>query len=207
MKKERKQDLRVIKTKTAIKNAFLELIELNGYAKVNVTDIVEKAMINRNTFYLHYLDKEDLINDIISENYKKTEPLIKKILFKHVKENLNNPILMQELIFKDILEHLLEEVELYRIFIMDPGLSGYLNKLKATIKSKMQNEFIKNDKQKIAFEFTFEGTYGSIMEWIKNDYTNKETLSLELAQLYNKIWSYVYDNESFINVLKSFKNK
>ena len=24
---------------------------------------------------------EDLINDIISENYKKTEPLIKKILF------------------------------------------------------------------------------------------------------------------------------
>lgn len=207
MKKERKQDLRVIKTKTLIKNAFLELIELNGYSKVSVTDIVEKAMINRNTFYLHYYDKEDLINEMISENYKKTEPLIKRILIKRVKENLDNPIKMQELIFKDILEHLLQEIELYRIFIMDPGLSGYLNKLKATIKSKMQNDFIKNDRQKIAFEFCFEGTYGTIIEWIKNDYTNKETLALELSHLYNNIWTYVYDDLTLFTVLKNYKNK
>ena len=74
MRKERKQDLRVIKTKMAIRHAFLELIEVNGYSKVNVTDIVEKAMINRNTFYLHYLDKEDLIDRfneaITKENYE-----------------------------------------------------------------------------------------------------------------------------------------
>lgn len=207
MKKERKQDLRVVKTKNLIKSAFLELIETNGYSKVTVTDIVDKAMINRNTFYLHYYDKEDLINEMISENYKKTEPLIRKILFKRVKEYLNDPIKMQEQIFKDILEHLLEEVELYRIFIMDPGLSGYLNKLKATIKSKMQSDLIKNDKQKIAFEFAFEGTYGCIIEWIKNDYAQKEIFASELSHLYNQIWSYVYNNESLYTILKSAKNK
>ena len=172
MKKQRKQDLRVVKTKTLIKNAFLELIELNGYSKVTVTDIVEKAMINRNTFYLHYYDKEALIDEMISEHYKITEPLIRKILYNNVKKYLKDPIKMQEEIFKDIFEILLEEIELYRIFIMDPGLSGYLNKLKTTIKSKMQSEYIKTDKHKIAFEFTFEGTYGTIIEWIKNDYTN-----------------------------------
>lgn len=207
MKKERKQDLRVVKTKTLIKNAFLELIELNGYSKVTVTDIVEKAMINRNTFYLHYYDKEALIDEMITEHYKITEPQIGKILFTNVKKYLNNPIKMQEHIFKDIIELLLEEIELYRIFIMDPGLSGYLNKLKTTIKSKMQNEFIKTDKQKIAFEFTFEGTYGSIIEWIKNDYTNKETLALELAHIYNRIWLYVYNDEDLITVIKSYRNK
>lgn len=207
MKKQRKQDLRVVKTKTLIKNAFLELIELNGYSKVTVTDIVEKAMINRNTFYLHYYDKEALIDEMISEHYKITEPLIRKILYNNVKKYLKDPIKMQEEIFKDIFEILLEEIELYRIFIMDPGLSGYLNKLKTTIKSKMQNEYIKTDKHKIAFEFTFEGTYGTIIEWIKNDYTNKETLALELSHIYNNIWLYVYNNEDLITVMKSFKEK
>ena len=207
MKKQRKQDLRVVKTKTLIKNAFLELIELNGYSKVTVTDIVEKAMINRNTFYLHYYDKEALIDEMISEHYKITEPLIRKILYNNVKKYLKDPIKMQEEIFKDIFEILLEEIELYRIFIMDPGLSGYLNKLKTTIKSKMQSEYIKTDKHKIAFEFTFEGTYGTIIEWIKNDYTNKETLALELSHIYNNIWLYVYNNEDLISVMKSFKEK
>ena len=207
MKKQRKQDLRVVKTKTLIKNAFLELIELNGYSKVTVTDIVEKAMINRNTFYLHYYDKEALIDEMISEHYKITEPLIRKILYNNVKKYLKDPIKMQEEIFKDIFEILLEEIELYRIFIMDPGLSGYLNKLKTTIKSKMQSEYIKTDKHKIAFEFTFEGTYGTIIEWIKNDYTNKETLALELSHIYNNIWLYVYNNEDLITVMKSFKGK
>jgi AcrR family transcriptional regulator len=207
MKKQRKQDLRVVKTKTLIKNAFLELIELNGYSKVTVTDIVEKAMINRNTFYLHYYDKEALIDEMISEHYKITEPLIRKILYNNVKKYLKDPIKMQEEIFKDIFEILLEEIELYRIFIMDPGLSGYLNKLKTTIKSKMQSEYIKTDKHKIAFEFTFEGTYGTIIEWIKNDYTNKETLALELSHIYNNIWLYVYNNEDLITVMKSFKEK
>lgn len=207
MKKQRKQDLRVVKTKTLIKNAFLELIELNGYSKVTVTDIVEKAMINRNTFYLHYYDKEALIDEMISEHYKITEPLIRKILYNNVKKYLKDPIKMQEEIFKDIFEILLEEIELYRIFIMDQGLSGYLNKLKTTIKSKMQSEYIKTDKHKIAFEFTFEGTYGTIIEWIKNDYTNKETLALELSHIYNNIWLYVYNNEDLITVMKSFKEK
>ena len=205
MKKERKQDLRVVKTKTLIKNSFLELIEEKGYSKVSVTDIVDKAMINRNTFYLHYLDKEDLINEMISENYKKTEPLIRRILFKHIKENYTNPIKMQELMLCDIFEYLLQEIELYRIFIMDPGLSGYLNKLKATIKRNMQLPSIKTDKQKIAFEFIFEGVYGTIIEWIKNDYAPKEEIALQLAHLLNNNWKLIFDDEHLINILRKSK--
>ena len=68
---DKKEDLRVIKTKQLIKDCFLELIEEKGYSKVTITDITKKAMINRNTFYLHYIDKEDLIDKIVLDNYKK----------------------------------------------------------------------------------------------------------------------------------------
>ena len=48
------EDLRVKKTKKLIKDSFLELLEEKGYSKVSVTDITNRAMINRNTFYLRY---------------------------------------------------------------------------------------------------------------------------------------------------------
>ena len=50
----KKEDLRITKTKQAIKDSFIELVEVKGYNRVSVTDIVKKANINRNTFYLHY---------------------------------------------------------------------------------------------------------------------------------------------------------
>ncbi len=205
MNKKNKIDLRVIKTKKLIKDSFIQLIEENGYSKVTVTDIVNKALINRNTFYLHYLDKEDLIDEILLENYKNKEPQIKKILTKHVLENLNDPIKMQEMMLKDIFEQLLEEIELYRIFIMDPGLNGYLNKLKNNIKNQIKIKTVKSLHQQTTFEFIFEGAYGVIIEWIKNDYTTKDKLASELAHLLNSNWKLIFENENLINLLNQIK--
>ena len=64
------EDLRVIKTKGYIKNAFLELLKEKNYAKVSVKDIASLASINRNTFYLHYSSKDDLVSSLVNEvNY------------------------------------------------------------------------------------------------------------------------------------------
>lgn len=54
-------DLRVVRTKTAIRNAFVELIEEKGFDAITVKDITTKANINRGTFYAHYQDKFDLM--------------------------------------------------------------------------------------------------------------------------------------------------
>lgn len=67
MKVEKKQDLRVKKTKAAIYNAFFELLAEKGYRNITIKDISEKAMINRKTFYFHYETKEDLYNEIMTE--------------------------------------------------------------------------------------------------------------------------------------------
>ena len=50
-------DLRIKRTQKSIKNAFYELIEEKGFDHISVKDITERAMISRNTFYLHYNDK------------------------------------------------------------------------------------------------------------------------------------------------------
>ncbi|WHY86533.1 TetR/AcrR family transcriptional regulator [Neobacillus novalis] len=66
-------DLRVIRTKDAIRNALVELIEEKGFEAITVKDITNKAKINRGTFYAHYQDKFDLMTkcqeEIMQEMY------------------------------------------------------------------------------------------------------------------------------------------
>lgn len=64
---DKKTDLRVIKSKKAIRHAFLELLREKGYHSVTVSDIAERAMINRKTFYFHYAAKDDLYNEILND--------------------------------------------------------------------------------------------------------------------------------------------
>ena len=46
-------DKRIVKTRTAIKTAFLQLALEKDIGKITVSNITEKAEINRSTFYLH----------------------------------------------------------------------------------------------------------------------------------------------------------
>ncbi|GGP08891.1 TetR/AcrR family transcriptional regulator [Oceanobacillus neutriphilus] len=61
-----KTDRRIERTKRDFKNACLELIkDKKNIKSITVTDIVKLANYNRTTFYVHYIDKEDLLNDIM----------------------------------------------------------------------------------------------------------------------------------------------
>lgn len=49
-------DIRVQKTETAIKNAFLELRAQKSVEKITVKELCQRAQINKSTFYTHYAD-------------------------------------------------------------------------------------------------------------------------------------------------------
>ena len=57
---EKKKDLRIIKTRKALYNAFEELMKSKPFEQIKVSDICNEALINRSTFYDHYADKYDL---------------------------------------------------------------------------------------------------------------------------------------------------
>ena len=61
------EDLRVRRTRKMIQEALLELTVEKGYPNVTVQDIADRAMINRSTFYRHYLDKDDLLVQYMDE--------------------------------------------------------------------------------------------------------------------------------------------
>ncbi len=61
------QDLRVIKTRASIKDAFLEMLKKSPVEKISVTELSKQAQINKGTFYLHYQDIYELYNEVRDE--------------------------------------------------------------------------------------------------------------------------------------------
>lgn len=85
-KTEKKEDLRVLRTKSAIRAAFKELVCELPYEKCTVKAISERAGINRNTFYLHYDSVDDVLREIQAEH---SAQYIEKIKNLSYTENLS----------------------------------------------------------------------------------------------------------------------
>ena len=61
------EDIRIIKTKKALKGAFAKLISKVPYNKLSIIDICKEADVHRATFYNYYSSKEDLFSSIIED--------------------------------------------------------------------------------------------------------------------------------------------
>lgn len=61
-----KEDLRVKKTKNALRKALSTLLKTKSLDKITIMEICENAMVNRVTFYSHYEDKKCLFKDYIN---------------------------------------------------------------------------------------------------------------------------------------------
>ena len=53
---ERKVYKSALRSRKWIRQAFMELLREKDFEKITVTDIVNRADINRSTFYAHYPD-------------------------------------------------------------------------------------------------------------------------------------------------------
>lgn len=84
-----KTDARVRYTKDIIQKTFLELLVEKPINKITVKEICELAEINRGTFYKHYQDVYDLMDQLENEALHRFEELLSSI-----QVNGNYPILV-----------------------------------------------------------------------------------------------------------------
>lgn len=157
-----KTDLRVIKSRAAIENAFINLIEMKGFQNVSITEIAEKAMVNRNTIYLNYGTKEEILESIIKESFLHHFGNLDVETFRKI--GLNRKKI--EDMFKKLLNAIDENIELYRILLTDSSCYGYILTERKKL-SKTLNELIKpTEKNKMKTSFLVNGLLGVINGYI-----------------------------------------
>lgn len=74
----RKSDRRALYTKRVIKDALLELLETQHYEKISVASLSRQAEITRTTFYLHFQNMDEVLNELLDEALMTVETIINK---------------------------------------------------------------------------------------------------------------------------------
>lgn len=163
----KKEDLRAKKTKRAIRNAFIELVKEKGYNNMSVSDIAERAEINRNTFYLHYESKDQLVESLIKDLLESQSEKMLKVSTRIVKDRQHVRKIYLFIAFKALLNLLISEEQFYKICLVDDALSGYIGKMGYMLKKELFLFFdIKTYQDEMLAEYTFAGFWGAIKTWL-----------------------------------------
>ena len=93
----KRPDRRVVKTKKAIKRAFVTLLNRKDYNKITIKDIAAEADVDRKTVYNYYSGIHEIRDEIENEFVASVDTIIEKI-------NFNDAVLQTKLLFEIISE-------------------------------------------------------------------------------------------------------
>lgn len=127
-------DLRIIKTRKLIRDAFVKLIDIKGFDAITINNIADMAMINRSTFYLHYTDKYDLLQQTMEEAIQNILQLVApeahiidgKLEYDSFVQNISS-----------ILKTVENDALLYKIILNDKEMSGISKKFENALIEKL----------------------------------------------------------------------
>lgn len=175
------------RTKQLFKVALMRLLETESFACISVKDIVEKADYNRTTFYNHYYDKYDLLDDVTQdlldglaiavkesfEGYHNTHHMLMRAsditLFDYVYQHRNIIYICKKSETKKDLSHIWAQTIHYKLIeIWTPLVSMTEQQLASYAK---------------IFSYNLVGT---IFGWIDEDFvTPPERIREEFVEFYN----------------------
>ena len=171
-------DLRYVKTERAIRDAFFELLEESDFDKVSVTDITQRAQINRNTFYLHYSDKFNLVNSILIDFVQELSQQALKVIDQAEKPDTAtfNQYFLTIFVSANRIK------KKYRILFRSRNIEPYLDIAAITdvIADHIgKNKFLDFRSQRSSVSKSFLALAFSVRyDYCSNDYTKEETVRM-----------------------------
>ena len=168
---KKKTDLRFIRTEKMLKDAFIELMETVGFQKISIEELTKRAFISRKTFYLHYLDKFDMLDHIEDELVMGIDEIIRPIPEMIQKGGfvLGEDSTQQHL---KIYLYIQEHARLVRLLFSEKGDPAFINKLEAEIKQNFQTGYLEGtwkipDRYAVTHFAVINA--GLIKEWVVDD--------------------------------------
>lgn len=176
---EQKTDRRIVRTKRMIQDALAELMEEKAFERITVRDLTEKADINRGTFYLHYRDKYDLLEQSENEIIQEMEELFAEMQRSNIEGDLSYPLTFREsqepypLMIK-LFEYLAENSRFMKIILGPQGDPAFQGKLKEMLRRNITQNIVIQAKEDtiVPIEYLIayvSSTYlGIIQHWLEN---------------------------------------
>ena len=170
---EKTADRRVIRTKRMIRDALTELMEEKGFEGITVRDLTEQAKINRGTFYLHYRDKYDLLEQSEAEIINGIQMLITEFkpieAVRYISQDEPFPIILK------LFEYFQENASFMKVILGPKGDAAFQVKMVEIIKKtfiKKLAEDIKIEEMLVPLDFFISyvssAHLGVIQHWLQS---------------------------------------
>ena len=160
-------DPRIAKTKQSLQEALFTLVRERGIDDVSVSDIAQRAGVNRTTFYLHYSDKETLLADALDLIAQRAGAELGPIDVTSGEP----PVVLVE-----FLSHMETYAELYHRVFTEPGYGVALARLRAHMIAGIERVAEHSDHghaPDVPVHFVAAGVAGSILgmlgAWLDED--------------------------------------
>jgi AcrR family transcriptional regulator len=164
------QDRRIRKTESQLRDALITLMKEKSLTEITVREISNVADINRGTFYLHYKDVNDLVEQTGNEIFNEFTTVLNARTLDELKDNT-------ALIFQDVFSYMSENAELYSVLLSRKGDIAFLQRLKDLIKEKCYKNWDAwyNEEKNCYFEtfatFIVGGCVGVVQDWLAGGMT------------------------------------
>ncbi len=171
-------------THKALYEALICLLKEKEYEEIKVSDLCQKALVNRSTFYAHFNDKYDLLDSFLKD--------LKQNLIEELEKNkkIDNTREYYLELIKVFINHIDNNKDTYKSIILNNRNSIILDMLYDTIKNdcKKRLEQISTPlKQEIPDNIVIEFYLGGIVNlgisWINNSHYKKEEMIEYLTKL------------------------
>lgn len=179
---KQKIDRRIKYTKMIIKNSLLELLKEKPINKITVTQVCNLADINRGTFYNHYLDVYDLLEQIENELFDE--------LYNDIKQFMNLKTMTMDHFIAKLFESVKQNKDICKIIFSENGNKDIIQKLFYVVHDEMIKEWTKKKTNtslktlEYIFSFLANGTISMVQKWIETGLKEKP---VEIANIVNQI--------------------
>jgi len=177
-----KTDKRSLKTKRAIKDAFIRLMSEKDISQITIKELALTADINRKTFYAHYNDIYDILDDIEDDLTKRVTGIFSR--FDLVENNYN---LFS--VFEEVTAEISHDLTFYKDLFSCTSYSNFLTKMKVLFTEKLfcflsKQGNIDADTLAYSIDFIAAGVISTYQKWFNSDRTIPlETLSHIIGSL------------------------
>lgn len=162
------KDLRVIKTKRGLREAFLRLLPEKGYDAISIQDIATEAEAARVTFYRHYKNKEELLIDCIDVIYEGLAGQFKQVSDEEFRQG-HSPMLA-------VYKQLQEDGKIYRLlstsragqFLTKRLIELFAERIQTQLEARFPAEKLLAPVELIAYHIA-SAQIGLANWWIEND--------------------------------------
>lgn len=150
---KRAESRSILRTKTTLKKGLEELMQEKPVQQITVKELTDFVNLNRGTFYLHYRDIYDLLEDLENEIFASFQEMVSQ----HTPEEMNGRPLP---LLKDIFQFIGTHAVFCRTLLGQNVEYTFVNRLKELIREKCFHDW------EIVFQGLNPQSYGMLCSYI-----------------------------------------